>query len=107
MGVSRSKMMLNKISKSPFTKLMISIVPKKSGVYYLWDKEKNIIYIGYADGSGGLYHELELHLIHKHPVNIEGIYDFYIEVCLNPAERHAVLLGEFEQKFGKLPKYNQ
>jgi hypothetical protein len=76
-------------------------------VYHFWDKNSNIIYIGVADGPGGLLYELELHQLHKHPIKVEGIYDFQVEVCRNPRERQAELLDSHEQKFGQLPKYNQ
>jgi len=78
-----------------------------AGIYHFWDKDNNIIYIGIADSPSSLFHELEQHWLHTHPIKIDSIYDFQVEVCQNPRERQAELLNVYEQKFNGLPKYNQ
>ena len=91
---------------NPFTDLMVSIVPKRAGVFALWD-EKGIIYIGAADGVEGLRGELERLLRHEYPLAIQDICHFQVEACSDPDQRQQEILDKYQRKHGHSPLYNQ
>jgi len=93
--------------KLPFTKLMVSIIPKKTGTYTLWNQNGQIIYIGSVDKPKNLFGELNDHYCDKHPISIEGIYDFQIEVCNNPYRHQIKKLENHKKNHGYLPDYNE
>jgi len=99
--------MTNNLKKLPFTQLMVSIMPKKPGIYTLWNQIGNVIYVGTADQQNGLFVELKMHFDNKHPLSIDGIYDFQVEVCSDPAKQQTQLLKNYEERHGFLPDYNE
>jgi len=99
--------MTNSQKKLPFTQLMVSIVPKKPGIYTLWNQKGQIIYIGSADKTNGLYEELKQHFDNTHSISIDGIYDFQVEVCNNPESQQIAHLETHKKNHGYLPDYNE
>ncbi len=99
--------MTNSQKKLPFTQLMVSIVPKKPGIYTLWNQKGQIIYIGSADKPNCLYEELMHHFDDEHSTSIDGIYDFQVEVCNNPERQQIQHLENHKKDHGYLPDYNE
>ena len=98
--------MTSKEKKLPFTQLMVSIMPKKPGIYRLWNQSGKIIYIGAADQPDSLFVELKRHFDNKHSVSIDGIYDFQVEVYNNPDKQKIIHLENFKKDHGYLPDFN-
>ncbi len=96
-----------KTEKLPFTQLMVSIMPKKTGIYTLWNQNGKIIYIGMANKSNSLYDELKRHFDNKHSIAIDGIYNFQVEVCMDPEKQQIRLLENHKKNHGCLPDYNE
>ncbi|MCP4703115.1 MAG: hypothetical protein GY865_00775, partial [candidate division Zixibacteria bacterium] len=98
--------MTNGQKKLPFTQLMVSIMPKKQGIYTLWNRSGKVIFIGIANKPNSLYNELKHHFDSKHSVSIDGIYDFQVNVCNNPEDMQKQLLTVHKNDHGYLPDYN-
>lgn len=99
--------MTNNQKKLPFTQLMVSIMPKKPGTYTLWNRNGKIIFIGIADKTNNLFHELKQHFDSAHSISIEGIYDFQVNVCTDPEEQQIHLLKDLKDSQGYFPDYNE
>lgn len=99
--------MTNNLKKLPFTQLMVSIMPKKTGIYTLWNQKGNVIYLGTADQPKSLFAELKLHFDNKHPLAINEIYDFQVEVCSDPEKQQIQFLKKYEEQHGRLPNFNK
>ena len=93
--------------KSPFTQLMVSVIPKRPGIYILWNRIGEVLYIGKAEEPNNLYNELKLHFDNKHLISINDIYDFQIEVCQDPGRQQIQLLEDHRKNHGCLPDYNE
>ena len=99
--------MTNRQKKLPFTQLMVSIMPKKSGRYTLWNQDGDIIYVGSANQPNSLYIELNRHFDNAHSIPIDGIYDFQVEVCNNPNKQQIQYLENHKKDYGCLPNFNR
>lgn len=99
--------MTNNQKKLPFTQLMVSIMPKKPGIYTLLNQNGGIIYIGTADKPNSLHNELTLHFDNEHSIEIDGIYDFHVEVCNDPGKRQITFLKNHKNDHGRLPDFNE
>lgn len=86
---------------------MVSIMPKKPGIYMFWNQNGEVIYVGSADQPNSLYVELNRHFDKAHSIPIDNIYDFQVEVCSNPNKQQIQYLENHKRDYGYLPDFNE
>jgi hypothetical protein len=91
--------------KHPFTAMDIEIIaPHESGVYGLYDHGSGIIFYGYSKFS--IKVRLRSHLSGAEGSYTKNAVYFNFEVCSDPKKKEHELIEEYEQTYGKPPKYN-
>lgn len=90
-----------------FTRSMVEGAPADPGVYALWENDE-LIYYGRATG-GDLHIQSALfeHLDGRAGRCTERATHYGWEISLDPAEREAELLAEYQNTFKRLPRCNQ
>jgi hypothetical protein len=83
----------------------IAKAPASMGVYSL-HKAGETIYIGKAEGGGGIRGRLQYHLHGKNPCTKQAT-GYHYEYHRNPVAREKELLLEYQFAYGKLPLCNE
>lgn len=90
----------------PFTDKNVDGSPTGIGVYALYDVGESI-YIGKAEGQGGIRERLRAHKRGDEGTCTKGTSDYRREVCSDPSAREVQLLEEYKRDYGKLPRCNE
>ena len=88
-----------------FTDSNISNSPRDIGVYALYRRE--LIYIGRADGQGGIRSRLQAHRRGDEGRCTQRANSYRHERHRDPVERETYLLEEYFDSHGRLPRYNE
>ena len=83
----------------------ISNSPRDIGVYALYRRE--LIYIGRADGQGGIRSRLQAHRRGDEGRCTQRANSYRCERHRDPSAREAYLLEEFYERYGRLPRCNE
>ena len=92
-------------NKYPFIYEYIGTAPTYKGVYALYDNATTI-YIGKADGEGGVRERLHAHKRGDEGPCTRNATDYRREPADNPSAREKVLLAEYMRANGRLPQCN-
>jgi len=84
----------------------ISKSPTGIGVYALYEGDE-LIYIGKAEGEGGIRERLQAHKRGDEGSCTQKASDYRRELHNNPSAREIALLGEYKKGHGDLPRCNQ
>lgn len=93
-------------SKYKFTDKSITNAPTYIGVYALYDGNTTI-YIGKADGEGGIKNRLQAHKRGDMGRCTQRAHAYRREHHKNPSARETELLEGYLRRFGKLPRCNE
>jgi hypothetical protein len=91
-----------------FSREDIGQAPDEPGVYGLY-RGDDLIYIGRAEGGLSITTmraRLKSHCEGYRGPNTEHPTHYRCEVSRDPVARQRKLLGEYEQQYGRLPRYN-
>ncbi len=80
-------------------------VPPKPGVYALYNKDKTLIYVGESKNLRGEFAHCLKTSFSDDPRKCEAVY-YKREFTSDQGERMKILLEEYREKHGKLPKCN-
>lgn len=87
-----------------FTRSLASGAPEEAGVYALWNGEE-LVFVGRASQGATIRACLIDHLDGSCPCTRSATH-YTWELSLQPAAREAEVLGEFQARFGRLPRCN-
>ncbi len=92
--------------KYRFAANLIDGAPEDHGIYALWEREE-LIYLGCAPGPDfTIQRALRRHAAGADGPCTEQATHYGWELCLEPLERRAELLAEFQARFKRLPRCN-
>jgi len=89
-----------------FTDENIDRSPTGIGVYALYGVGE-LIYIGKAEGQGGIRERLRAHNRGDEGTCTKGASSYRREVCSDPSVREVQLLEEYKRGYRKLPRCNE
>lgn len=90
----------------PFDKENVDRAPPVKGVYALYDVNE-CIYIGSAEGEGGVRTRLQAHLRGDEGKCTQSAIGYKREPSDHPKIAEGLLLEEYKQQHGKLPRCNE
>jgi hypothetical protein len=88
-----------------FTEMNIKRAPSASGIYALY-RDGEVIYYGHAAGKATIQSRLKEDIAGRGAPGTRNAVSFTWEACIDPEDREAALLAEFQKVYSSLPLCN-